>query len=325
MHIHKRTSLVLLILVLFSGCTTNSELTVANFYQPPSSILRYRDIHQMNIQVPEINISDVIDDRYQQLYQQTIQEMIVTSLMNQPWYPVSIMDSDSTATIAVNEKMNRNGYHWQKQVAWVNHHKIFTSVKLLDYVKNQKKCQMKATLFIIILDPDDEDVYMKIFENLSASDHLTGNESDLEVLSLHRRLAHGLFHDAISEFAGDILPKSNQQVIHLHNKSDIRGRYLISASAFPEALVHLEASIQKKERKKNRDSEQNQRLTGDYTNYGIALEAMGFLNQAMISYKKAIKVDPNNNLAKHAIQRLTHFQSIPIQKRDTKSLRSQND
>ncbi|ETR74565.1 MAG: hypothetical protein OMM_00147 [Candidatus Magnetoglobus multicellularis str. Araruama] len=73
------------------------------------------------------------------------------------------------------------------------------------------------------------------------------------------------------------------------------------------------------------------KLSGDYNNYGTALEALGFIDQAITYYEKAINADPMNYMARLAFHRLVYFRKTSnkelelIRETTEQSLRSQDE
>jgi len=339
----------LILLFIICGCP-NSKLRVAKFIRPPSKLVQFRDIQSILVQQPDLQFSGRLSTDLKQLYQHLIQENIVRSFSHVPWYQIHLICPYAQCE-TITSQIEKNGYQWQNPVItekeYHNQHQLFINGNIEKSIINQSTIQMSATLSIVLLNYEGQETYVRLLDQLTAQDHFHPNQSHWDNICMHRRLAQKLFERAVTQLMEDIYPKTFNRLISIHNNGDIRGRYLIEANAFPEALAHIEVSIKNRERayikKKNTILEKYQKLeksllkndahdddfrekriemakekeskidnarkdlSGDYKNYGTALEGLGFIDQAITYYEKAINADPTNLMAKLAFQRLVYF------------------
>jgi tetratricopeptide (TPR) repeat protein len=336
-------------MLIIGGCA-KSQLRVATFIRPPSKVIRFRDIQTILVQQPDIQFSGSLSTDLKQLYQRHIQESIANTFSYMPWYQIHLICPNAQCELITNQ-IEQSGYEWVNPVVsekeYQKQHQLYINGTIETSIHNQSEIHLSSTLSIVLLDHEGNEVYVRLLGNLTAKDHWTPNQSQWDQICMHRRLAQKLFQLAISHLIDDIYPKKSNQLISIHRNADIRGRYLLEANAFPEALAHIEASIRKKEsayiKQKNKILEKYQKreqktlkhaspdidfreqriamakekeaeidnarkcLSGDYKNYGTALEALGFNDQAINYYEKAINADPNNYMAKLAFHRLVYF------------------
>jgi tetratricopeptide (TPR) repeat protein len=365
---------IILLFVIFTLCgCAKSELRVANFIRPPSKVVRFRDIQTILVQEPDLQFSGRLTTDLKQLYQHIIQENIAKTFGHMPWYQIHLICPNAQCESIPNQ-IEQNGYEWKNSVRTekesLKQHQLFINGIIDQSIKNQSEINISATLSIVLLDPEGNEVYVRLLDNLKAKDIFKSKQSHWDKICMHRRLAQQLFQLAIVQLKDDIYPKKIKRLISINNDADIRGRYLLEANAFPEALAHIEASIKKKERayieQKNKILEKYQKLekqalekyspdddfrekriemakekeaeidkarkclSGDYKNYGTALEALGFIDEASTYYEKAIHANPMNYLAKLAFHRLVYFRKtsnkeLELSREITeKSLRSYN-
>jgi len=334
---------------MICGCE-KSQLRIADFIRPPSKVVRFRDIQTILVQQPDITFSGKLSTDLKQLYQHFIQENIARTFSHMPWYQIHLICPNAQCESITNQ-IEQNGYEWNNPVTtekeYQKKHQLFINGNIHKSKISQTEIQISATLSIVLLDHEGREVYVRLLDKLTAKDHLKPNQSHWDKICMHRRLAQALFQLAITQLMDDIYPKKFKRFIGIHHDADIRGRYLLEANAFPEALAHIKASIKKKERtfidQKNKILGKYQKLekkaleeslpdddfrekrikmakekeaeidnvrkclSGDYKNYGTALEALGFIDQAINYYEKAINADPMNYLARLAFHRLVYF------------------
>jgi tetratricopeptide (TPR) repeat protein len=325
-------------------------LRVANFIRPPSKVVRFRDIQTILVQQPDIQFSDRLSTDIKQLYQHLIQENIAKTFSHMPWYQIQLICPNAQCESITNQ-IEQNGYEWENPVRsekeYQKQHRLFINGNVNQSIKNQSEIQLSAILSIVLLDYEGNEVYVRLLDQLTAKDHFKPNQSHWDKICMHRRLANQLFQRAVTQLQDDIYPKKIKRLISIHHDADIRGRYLIEANAFPEALAHIQVSMKNKERayiqQKNRILQKYQKLeqsvfqnpspdddfrekriemakkkeaeidiartslSGDYKNYGTALEALGFIDQAVKYYEKAMNADPMNYMARLAFNRLVSF------------------
>jgi len=345
-----RCGIILLIMVfILCGCA-KSKLRVANFIRPPSKVVRFRDIQTILVQEPDIQFSGRLTTDLKQLYQHMIQENIAQTFSHMPWYQIHLICPNAQCE-SIPYQIEQNGYEWENPVRtekeYHKQHQLFINGMINQSIKNQSEINITATLSLVLLDHEGSEVYVRLLDNLRAKNMFKPDQSQWDKICMHRRLAKQLFQLAIVQLKDDIYPKKINRLISIHKDADIRGRYLLEANAFPEALAHIEASIKNKERayieQKNRILERYQKLekqalaesspdddfrekriamakekeseidnarkclSGDYKNYGTALEALGFIDEASTYYEKAINANPMNYMAKLAFHRLVYF------------------
>jgi tetratricopeptide (TPR) repeat protein len=325
-------------------------LRVATFIRPPSKVVQFRDIQSILVQQPDLQFSDKLSTDIKQLYQHLIQQNIVRTFSHSPWYRIHLICPNAQCE-SIPDQIEKNGYQWDNPVLTEkDHHKqhqLFINGNIQKSVINQSTIQMSATLSIVLLNHEGSEIYVRLLDQLTAQDQYKPNQSHWDKICMHRRLAQKIFQQAIAHLKDDIYPKNFKRLISIHNDGDIRGRYLLEANAFPEALAHIEASIKKKERayiaEKNKILVKYQKLekrvfqndasdddfrekriemakekeieidnarkslSGDYKNFGTALEGLGFIDQAIAYYEKAVNADPKNYMAKIAFHRLVYF------------------
>lgn len=342
---------IILLISLFISCgCAKSQLDVANFIRPPSKVVRFRDIQTILVQQPDIQFSGCLTTDVKQLYQHMIQENIAKTFSHMPWYQIHLICPNAQCESIPNQ-IEINGYEWQNPVRtekeYQKQHQLFINGMIHQSIKNQSQINVSATLSIVLLDHSGNEIYVRLLDNLTATDIFKPNHSHWDKICMHRRLAQQLFQIAIAQLKEDIYPRKVNRLISINHDADIRGRYLLEANAFPEALAHIAESIKKNERayieKKNKILEKYQKLekkalaqsspdddfrekrikmakekeaeidnvrkclSGDYKNYGTALEALGFIDEASTYYEKAINANPMNYLARLAFHRLVYF------------------
>jgi tetratricopeptide (TPR) repeat protein len=227
------------------------------------------------------------------------------------------------------------------------YHRLFSTVNMIEKEENDSEIYIKANMSIVMLDAQGKEIYVQLFKNLFAKGAMKGSTTFMEQLCLHKRLACQLFESAIEKIVEEICPKTIRQVMSIHDDSDIKGRFLLAGEAFPEALAHIKQSIKEKERmyihqknkishtykqmednlntlklsdekirekrielakeKESKIDQARKFLSGDYNNYGTALEGLGFFNEAISYYEKAFIADPFNYMARLAFHRLIYF------------------
>jgi len=343
--------IALIVLLSICGCA-KSQLHVTHFIRPPSKVVRFRDIQTILVQQPDIQFSGKLSTDLKQLYQHIIQENIAKTFSHMPWYQIQLICPNAQCESITNQ-IEQNGYDWDNPVptemSYQKQHQLFINGNIYQSTKDQSEISVTATLSIVLLDHEGNEVYVRLLDKLNAKDRFITNQSHWDNICMHRRLAQKLFQIAITQLMDDIYPKKIKRLITIHNDADIRGRYLLEADAFPEALAHIEESINKKERtyieKKNKILEKYEKLekkafarafpdddfrekriemakeketeidsarkclSGDYKNYGTALEALGFIDQAIEYYEKAIHADPLNYMARLAFNRVVYFRT----------------
>ncbi|MBF0449446.1 MAG: hypothetical protein HQK75_01970 [Candidatus Magnetomorum sp.] len=342
---------VSMVLLIVCGCA-KSQLTVADFIRPPSKILRFRDVHTIDIQKPSISRSDVtIENDCLPMYQQMIQDSFAKAFSHKPWYQIRQSNVNTSQSSPFSEQIQKSGFKWinpvSSEIDINGQHRLFSNITITQWEENDLEIQMQANLSIVILDAQGKEVYIQLFNNLSASERVHGKKTFTEQLCIHQRLAQKLFQPAVVKVVDEIYPRTIKQVMSIHDDSDIKGRLLLDAQAFPEALAHIEKSIKQKERtyiqQKNDIQRQYQQiearlqnqthsdedirekriqlakekeskidsarkfLSGDYKNYGTALEALGFIDEAVEYYEKAFTADPFNYMARLEFHRLIYF------------------
>jgi len=342
--------LISFILIVFMCGCAKSQLRIANFIRPPSKVIQFRDIQTIMVQEPDIQFSGRLSTDLKQLYQHLIQENIAKTFSHMPWYQIQLICPNAQCESITNQ-IEQHGYVWDNPVRsekeYQKQHKLFINGNVTQSIKKKSEIQLSATLSIVLLDHEGNEIYVRLLDQLTAEDHFKPNQSHWDKICMHRRLAKTLFQRAITQLHDDIYPKKIKRFISIHHDADIRGRYLIEANAFPEALAHIEDSMKKKERayikQKNSIQQKYQKmekmalqqrladddfrekrinlakkkeaeidiarksLSGDYKNYGTALEALGFIDQAVKYYEKAMNADPMNYMARLAFHRLVSF------------------
>ncbi|KPA12595.1 conserved hypothetical protein, secreted [Candidatus Magnetomorum sp. HK-1] len=346
----KKSLIAVVSMFLLCSCA-KSQLTVADFIRPPSQILRFRDIQTIHIQKPTITFSDKsMESHFVELYQQTIQESFAKGFSHKPWYQIRLSCFNEDKSDSFFEQISKKGFEWvnpvPSQIEASGQHLMFSNANIITSSEKDSGINMRASFSIVILDAKGKEVYVQLFHNLEAND-LKSTEGHMDKICMHQRLAKKLFQPAINKVVNEIYPKTIKQIISIHDNADIRGRFLLDAKAFPEALAHIKQSIKEKERlyiqQKNKilreytqiekqlkdrntpdEDIREQRielakekekkidrarkiLSGDYNNYGTALEALGFVDQSIEYYEKAFMADPFNYMARLAFHRLIYF------------------
>jgi len=233
------------------------------------------------------------------------------------------------------------------QIEASGQHLLFSNVNITTSSMNSSSISIKANLSIVILDAQGKEVYVKLFQDLKAKEKIKAKQSNIDKICMHQLLAKKIFKPAITKVVNEIYPKTVKQIMSINGNSNIKGKNLLNSHAFPEALAHIKQSIKEKERiyikqknkilreykqiemnlKNHDNNDENTRekrielakekekkidrarkfLSGEYHNYGTALEALGFIDQSIEYYEKAFMADPLNYIARIAFHRLIYF------------------
>ena len=339
-------------IILISGCA-KSQLKVAEFIRPPSKILRFRDIHTIQIQQPSISISSSVsmDRQFLKMYEKVIQDSFLHAFSHKPWYQIGQSCSTDNHPDNLEKQIQKNGLKWINPVPSESEnnrqHRLFSTINIIRKQESGTDISLTANMSIVILDAQDKEIYVQLFNNLLATVKKHEKNTFTEKLCIHHRLANQLFQPAVEKVVEAIYPRTIKQVMSIHDDSDMKCKLLLAAEGFPEALAHIKQSIKEKERiyiqeknkilkkyqqiesnletqnysdeeirekrielakeKESKIDQERKLLSGDYNNYGTALEALGFIDEAAMYYEKAFTADPFNYLARLAFHRLIYF------------------
>lgn len=156
---------IILLFVIFTLCgCAKSELRVANFIRPPSKVVRFRDIQTILVQEPDLQFSGRLTTDLKQLYQHIIQENIAKTFGHMPWYQIHLICPNAQCESIPNQ-IEQNGYEWKNSVRTekesLKQHQLFINGIIDQSIKNQSEINISATLSIVLLDPEGNEVYVR--------------------------------------------------------------------------------------------------------------------------------------------------------------------
>ena len=324
-------STILIFLFCNINCIMNKKIE-AVWIVPPENLIQFQHLKNIQLTKPHIKIEGIRGEEIDHIYQDIICNIIKNQFQNNKYYRIFDINYDFENSEINNDKDKPSSY-------------IHTFARIY-FNENDKNLYTDSEIKITIKDISGNEKYSKIFKELSFEKKLD-TDSQISSNTLHNEIGLNLFQDAVSFFVSDISPHEEKKIFMVNRKGDQKSIELLHKCNFYEAANELIPVIKKNEKKfinirekifekykkrqkwikkyvviaklqkkllvnlskeQQRTIQKNQNfLSPDYENYAIANQALGYHDQAIRFYEKAILADPYNKTARDSYNSLIYF------------------
>lgn len=368
--------LIIAVVIISVGCVAPQGPVYKSFLMPPKKIKNVNDVKNIKIVVNKIKLSGfpknskvdlsqlikgkasalIYKEQFLDVYDPVISKNIRSfnkQARNNHGYSKFYANSPKFSTLQINLEMKLQKHSGIDTIKTTLKHQNYgvkyskkgvpmavpSGKPRYSYVKTDvpyKQYNLKANLHIKLFNTKKELVYKRDFTNISLSKKIGGDTLKTIEIPTEIELASDTLVDKLKEVVSDISPHKETRQLIVNEKGDPSVVALMKGTAFSDAIVLLDKTIEKKEAKLNLKKEElklaykeklikakdekektslikskendilslYKPLSPEYENMAILNEILGDLVSAKYYYELSYKYDNTNSGANNSIKRV---------------------